>query len=191
MRFESNLGRRCRGGLWVPSRASAPLARLLEGTRMERRLDKNKRRAFRPRPPFRIVEGAGTEPFQCLSPEAVWTLLRLYAKFNGYNRADLSCTFNEVKDTMSGRVFSRALWQLIGFGFIDVRQFGRLERTCSIFSLSDRWRRLCGVEAAVRRGEIGNRLEEIERLKRERWPSARQSEKRQRIAALRKRVFEA
>lgn len=158
---------------------------------MEKPPDKNKRHAYRPRPPFRIAEGVGTEPFQLLSPEAVWTLLRLYAKFNGYNRADLSCTYDEVKDIMSGRVFSRALWQLIGFGFIDVKQFGRLERTCSIYTMSDRWRRLCGVESAARRADIGARLEEIERLKRESWPKDRQSEKRQRIAALRKSIFEA
>ena len=154
------------------------------------REQKNKKHAYRPRPPFHIVEGAGTEPFQELHPEAVWVLHKFHEKFKGYNRANLSCTFREVSNVMSGRVFSRALWELIGFGFLDVKRFGRLERTCSIFALSDRWRRLCGLEAAARRAEIRALLDDIERLKRESWPKNEKVEKRDRIWALRKRIFE-
>ena len=151
---------------------------------------RNKKHAYKPRSPFAIVEGAGTPPFKKLSPEAVWVLLELYRKFNGYNRGDLSLTFNEVSRTMSGRVFSRALWELIGFGFIDVNRPGRLERTCTIFGFSDRWRQLRAPEAEDRRAKIGALLEEIEKLKREKWEEGRKSEKRQRIAALRRAVFE-
>jgi hypothetical protein len=154
------------------------------------REQKNKKHAYRPRPPFHIIEGGGSEPFQQLHPEAVWVLHEFYGKFNGFNRSNLSCTFNEVKNVMSGRVFSRALWKLIGFGFLDIKRFGRLERTCSIFALSDRWRRLCGSEAAARRAEIRALLEDIERLKRESWPKEKRSEKQDRIRVLKKRLFE-
>ena len=155
------------------------------------RESKNKRRGYVPSPPFAIIEGSGTEPFDKLYPPAVWVLHRIYKKFNGLNRANLSCTYDEVKNIMSGRVFSRALWELIGFGFLDVKRFGRLERTCSIFALSDRWRRLCGSEAADRRAKIGVLLGDIERLKRESWPKDKKVEKREQIRALRKRIFEA
>jgi hypothetical protein len=151
---------------------------------------KNKKNAYRPRPPFAIVEGAGTPPFKELSPEAVWALLRLYEKFNGRNRSNLSLTFKEASETLARRVFSRAIWQLIGFGFIDVIRWGRLERICTLFGISDRWRRLCGPEARDRRAKIKAVLKEIEILKREKWPEEAKCEKRQRIAALRKSIFE-
>jgi len=151
---------------------------------------KNKKQAYRPRPPFAIVEGAGTPPFKRLSPEAVWALLELYSKFNGRNRGNLSLTFREASRVISGRVFSRASWQLIGFGFTDVNRFGRLERVCTIFGLSDRWRRLCSPEDEGRLAKIEAALEEVEKLKREKWPEGRKSEKRERITALRKSVFE-
>ena len=152
---------------------------------------RNKKRAYRPRPPFAIVEGAGTPPFKKLDPEAVWVLLQFYAKFTGRNRINLSLTYREARETMSERVFSRAIWQLIGFGFIDVERWGRLERNCTLYGFSDRWRRLCGPEVEDRRTKIGATLEEIERLKREKWEEGRKSEKRQRIIALQKSVFEA
>ena len=56
---------------------------------------------------------------------------------------------------MSNTLFSRAIWELIGFGFIDARRFGRLEKNCSIYGLSNRWRRL---------NEDIKKLDEIERL---------------------------
>jgi len=152
---------------------------------------KNKKGAYRPRPPFAIVEGAGTSPFKELDPEAVWVLLQLYSKFTGRNRSNLSLTYRETRETMSERVFGRAIWQLLGFGFIDVVRWGRLERNCTLYSLSDRWRRLNTPEAAERRAKIGGTLEEIERLKREKWPEGRKSEKRMRIIELQKSVFES
>jgi len=127
-----------------------------------------------------IVEGSGTSPFDRLSPEAVWVLHRLYSKFKGFNRNNLSLTYDEVSQILGGRVYSRSLWQLIGFGFVDVERFGRLERTCTIFALSNRWRKWLDPSS----------LKEIEDLKREKWPEGRKSEKRQRITALRKSLFE-
>jgi len=43
---------------------------------------------------------------------------------------------------MANGTFSKAIWELIGFGFIDVKRFGRLERNNSIYALSDRWKRM-------------------------------------------------
>ena len=69
--------------------------------------DRNRgRRAYRPRPPFRIIEGWGTAPFDRLSPYSEWVLGKLYAKFNGFNRSNLSLTYGEVSAAMSGRVFN-------------------------------------------------------------------------------------
>jgi hypothetical protein len=152
---------------------------------------KNKKGAYRPRPPFAIVEGAGTAPFKKLTPEAVWVLHKFYSKFTGRNRSDLSVTYRETKETISERVFSRAIWQLIGFGFVDVVRWGCLERNCTLYGFSDRWRRLQGPEAEERRAKIGVVLEEIEKLKREKWPAEKKSEKRERIRALQKSVFES
>ena len=157
----------------------------------DRRACKKRQWGHKPRPPFAIVEGAGTPPFNRLSPEAVWVLLKLYAKFKGKNRSDLSLTYRETKDTMSARVRSRATWQLLGYGFIDVVRWGRLERNCTIFALTDRWHRFCAPEAEPQLDKIGAILKEIQILQREKCEVASKSEKRQRIAALRKEVFDA
>jgi hypothetical protein len=137
-----------------------------------------------------IVEGSGTSPFDRLSPEAVWVLHRLYSKFKGFNRNNLSLTYDEVSQILGGRVYSRSLWQLIGFGFVDVERFGRLERTCTIFALSNRWRKWLDPSSQPGLDQIAAILKEIEDLKREKWPEGRKSEKRQRITALRKSLFE-
>jgi hypothetical protein len=154
------------------------------------RESKNKKHAYRPRPPFAIVEGAGTPPFKKLDPEAVWVLLQLYSKFTGRNRSNLSLTYREARETMSERVLNRAIWQLLGYGFIDVVRWGRLERNCTLYGFSDRWRRLNTPEADDRLAKIGAILEDIEKLKREKWPEGRESEKRMRIVELQKSLFE-
>jgi hypothetical protein len=152
---------------------------------------KKRQWGYRPRRPFAIVEGAGTPPFNRLSPEAAWVLLKLYGKFNGKNRSDLSLTYRETKETMCSKVRNRATWQLLGYGFVDVKRWGRLERNCTIFALSDRWRRLCAPEAEPQLDKIEAILKEIQILQREKCEGGNKSEKRQRIAALRKEVFDA
>ena len=152
---------------------------------------KHKQWAYRPKPPFKIVEGAGTPPFKKLNPEAVWVLLSLYGKFNGKNRADLSLTYRESKETMCSKVRGRATWQLLGYGFVDVVRWGRLERNCTIFALSDRWRSLCAPEAEPRLAKIEASLKEIQVLQREKCEQDNKNERQQRIAALRKQVFDA
>lgn len=139
--------------------------------------------AYKPRIPFQSIEGIGTEPWMSLSRNAVYVLNRFYAKFNGYNRTNLSLTYNEVKDKMSGRLFTAALWELMGFGFIDRIREGRLQRECSIFRLSDQWRKLEKNPKIIE--EIGLLLGEVEKLKREKGST----EKRMRINKLRKSIL--
>lgn len=149
---------------------------------------RKKPRAYRPRPPMAIVEGSGTPPFDRLSPTAVWVLHKFYKKFNGFNRNNLSLTYSEASEVMSGRVFGRSLWELIGFGFIDIVRWGRLERICTIFALADRWRQYDEPDNPAledKLNRIQETLNEIEKLKREKWPDERKQEKRERIRALR------
>jgi hypothetical protein len=153
-----------------------------------------KSNAYRPHPPFAIVEGAGTPAFKCLSPTSVWVLLKFYEKFNGLNRNNLSFTYDEASSTISERVYNRSLWELRAFGFLDVVRQGRLERICTIFALSDRWRRFKDPDDAksqARLLQIRETLKEIESLKREKWTDERKSEKRQHMNALRRSLLEA
>lgn len=124
-----------------------------------------RKKAYQPRQPFRTVEGMEGAAWEKLSRNAVFVLMEFYRKFNGYNRYNLSLTYREVKNKISSRLFSRAVWQLIGFGFLDVRRFGRLERNCSIFGLSNRWRELRDDPGKLH--EIEKLLKRIESLKRE------------------------
>ena len=144
----------------------------------------NRRQAYQPKAPFKTVEGTGTEGFQRLSPHSVWVLMRFYEKFTGFNRADLELTYAEVKHVMSSLLFSRSIWQLVGYGFLDVRRFGRLEANCSLYALSDRWRGL--TDDPKRLDRIQSILDEIEQLKRQ--PGS--SEKRMRIRQLRDSLFD-
>jgi hypothetical protein len=144
---------------------------------------KHIRRAYQPQAPFKTVEGIGTEPFNWLAPHSVWVLLRFYKEFNGYNRNNLSLTYGKVKNIMSSLLFSRSIWQLIGFGFIDVKRFGRLERNCSLFSFSNRWRNL--IDDPERCARIQKILDEIESLKRQKGST----KKRMQIQELRNSLF--
>jgi hypothetical protein len=150
---------------------------------------KRETKAYRPRPPFKIIEGVGTAPFKRLDPFAQYVLLRFYEKFNGHNRSDLSLTYGEVSPIMSSTIFSRSIWQLIGFGFLDVRRWGRLERNASLYGLSDRWRRFCEPGSETQLDKIAAQLKEVENLKRQKWPEGKKSEKRERVAALRHSLF--
>lgn len=124
-----------------------------------------RKKAYQPRQPFRTVEGMEGAAWEKLSRNAVFVLMEFYRKFNGYNRYDLSLTYREVKNKISSRPFSRAVWQLIGYGFLDVRRFGWLERNCSVFGLSNRWRELRDNPEKLHK--IEKLLEQIESLKRE------------------------
>jgi len=148
-------------------------------------MSRHERKAYRPRPPFKIIEGLGTPAFERLNPYAQWVLNKFYSRFDGRNRSNLSLSYAEVSPVMSGVIFSRAIWELIGFGFLDVRRWGRLERNASLYGLSDRWRRFCEPGSETRLDKIAAQLQEVENLKRQKWPEGKKSEKRERIAALR------
>ena len=140
--------------------------------------------AYKPKKPYRSVEGIGSMPWKKLSRNAVFVLNKFYEKFNGYNRYDLSLTYDEVKNKISNRPFSNALLELLAFGFIDIKRPGRLERECSIYGLSNRWRRLDEEPKIL--DEIEVSLKGIKNLKRK--PGGQK--KRMRINELRKKVLD-
>ncbi len=125
-----------------------------------------KKKAYQPKQPFQTVEGVGTTAWKKLAMAAVGILMEFYSKFNGFNRYDLSLTYREVKNKMSSLLFTRFLWQLIGFGFLDIRRTGRLMRNCSLFGISNRWRKLC--EEPENLDVIEKLLKQIELIKRQR-----------------------
>lgn len=88
-----------------------------------------------------------------------------------------------MKDKMSNRLFSTALWELMGLGFIDRVREGRLERECSIYRLSNRWRKLENEPKTL--DEVESLLKKVEDLKREKGSV----EKRIRIKELRIRAL--
>lgn len=142
-----------------------------------------RKKAYQPKLPFRTVEGIGSPPWEKLDMGAIGVLMKFYGKFNGYNRYDLSLTYREVKHKLSSLLFTRFIWQLIGFGFLDRRRTGRLMRNCSLYGISNRWRKLC--EEPEKLDKIEKLLNEIEDLKRQ--PGS--SEKRMRIYKLRYKVL--
>ena len=142
-----------------------------------------RKKVYQPKRPFRTVEGVGTPPWEKLDWAAVGVLMKFYDKFNGYNRYNLSLTYREVKNKRSSLLFTRYIWQLIGFGFLDVRMFGRLERYCSLYGLSNRWRSLN--DEPKKLDKIEKLLKEIEQLKRE--PGS--LKKRMKIYELRNKVL--
>jgi hypothetical protein len=139
--------------------------------------------AYKPRVPFKTIEGLGEEPWMRLSRNAVYVLDRLYSQFNGYNRANLSLTYDMIRKKLSGRLFSAALWELMAYGFIDRIRVGGMERKCSIYGLSNRWRRLS--ENPVNLEEIEALLRQVQQAKR--GPSS--AEKRMHIATLKHTIL--
>lgn len=155
-----------------------------ERKKTQRQKQDRKSGAYKPRTPFRTVEGIGTEAWKRLDMGARGLLEEFYNKFNGYNRYDLSIPYREVKHKMASLIFTRWMWQLIGFGFIDIVRQGRLERNCSLYGLSNRWRKLSKIPDAL--DEIGGFLKEIERLKREKGSE----KKRMKIRELRNKILQ-
>jgi len=145
---------------------------------------RHKYNAHQPKRPFKAVEGIGTDVFNRLSRNAVFVLVKLYEKFNGYNRYDLSLPYKEIENKMANVLFSRSIWELIGFGFVDVKRFGRLERNCSLYGLSNRWRKLNDQPEKLE--QIQKLLSEIETLKRQKGDV----KKRMAMFALRKKILE-
>lgn len=91
--------------------------------------------------------------------------MEFYKKFNGFNRYNLSLTYGEVKHKMATLTHTRSIWQLIGFGFIERVRLGRLERNCSLYGLSNRWKKLSKDPRKL--DTIEELLKKVEKLKRE------------------------
>jgi len=142
-----------------------------------------RKKAYQPNQPFRAVEGVATPAWKKLDMGAVGILMEFYSKFNGFNRYDLSLTYREVKNKMSSLLFTRFLWQLIGFGFLDIRRTGRLQRNWSLYGISNRWRDLS--EDPENLEEIEKFLKKVELLKHQRGSQ----KKRMKMWELRKRIL--
>ena len=122
-------------------------------------------KAYKPKPPFRSVEGIGSLAWDRLSPFAVFTLMEFYRKFDGFNRSNLTLSYKEVQPKIANGTFSKAIWELIGFGFIDVQRFGRLERNNSIYGLSNRWERVSqDPEKVIRIKKLLVRAEKVKHI---------------------------
>jgi hypothetical protein len=128
------------------------------------RANNRQKNAYRPRPPFRSVEGIKSLAWDKLSPHAVWVLMEFYRKFDGYNRSNLTLSYSEVKIKMANGTFNKSIWELIGYGFIDVIRFGRLERNNSLYALTNRWKSLN--EDSRRIKKVEKLLSHLERVKR-------------------------
>lgn len=123
--------------------------------------------AYQPRSPFASVEGICSLGWDRLSPYAVWVLIEFYRKFNGYNRSNLCVTYAEVKGRIANGTYNKAIWELIGYGFLDVKRTGRLERNASVYAISDRWR---GLQSEAQVEEIGALLRSADQATRMRTP---------------------
>ena len=126
----------------------------------------NSKKAYKPKRPYRSVEGIESPAWDRLSPVAVWMLMEFYRKFNGYNRSNLWLPYAETNDKISNGTFSKYIWELIGYGFIDVARWGTLERNNTIYALSDRWRKIGGSEKKMNKIErLLSHLNKVKRIK--------------------------
>jgi len=103
---------------------------------------KQRKKAYKPKPPYISVEGIKSKAYERLSPNAVWVLCEIYRKFNGYNRQNISLTGKDVKGKISTATHSKAIWELVAYGFIDIKQRGSLNKKCSLYGISGRWKTL-------------------------------------------------
>jgi len=144
-------------------------------------------KAYKPKPPFRSVEGVESSSWDRLSPYGVYVLMEFYRKFNGYNRSNLTLSYKEVQKKMANGTFSKAIWELIGFGFIDVKRFGRLERNNSIYALSDRWKNVS--QNSKRLDKIEKLLSRVEKVKHINTPSHLDGDEKSKFRIRRRRLL--
>jgi hypothetical protein len=86
-------------------------------------------------------EIAQSKSFQELTVHAKWLYVEFLLRYNGKNKYNISFTQKEAEKIMSTKAFKKARNQLIERGFIDLIRRGGLWKQCSIFALSDRWRK--------------------------------------------------
>ena len=80
-----------------------------------------------------------SKAWKALSCKAVWVYIEMKKKFRGHNENNLSLTYKEVRYKMSSATFSKAIKELVKYGFIDIIRLGGLFKTCTIYGLSSRW----------------------------------------------------
>jgi len=121
-----------------------------------------------PRPPFKCVEGIGSQAMRKLTRSDVFVLMMLYERFNGSNRNNLELPFWLIKERISHSTFFRSIQRLCAYGFIHVVKAGRIGegRRCSIYGLSDLWRKFERKPAELE--NIEATLQKIEVLKKSR-----------------------
>lgn len=118
-----------------------------------------------PRPPFKCVEGIGSKAMDKLTGSDLLVLKEFYKKFNGHNRNNLELPFWEVKERISNKTFFRSIQRLTAYGFIRVVRAGKIGpgRRCSVYGLSDLWRKFERKPAELERIEVA--LQKIDGLK--------------------------
>ena len=137
-----------------------------------------------------------------------WKRLSCYAescycairkKFNGKNWNNLSLTYAEMSHKMSSATFSKAMLELVAYGFLRIIRWGRLYGKCSIYALYDKWNDISHSPQKLTRIEtILHRLEKIKRIptgegqrnQRKIKNKKKDEQKRQLLRLLRYRLFE-
>jgi len=105
-----------------------------------------------------------SEAWKQLSPYAEACYLATKKKYNGKNWNNLSLTYSEMKHKMSNATFSKAMTELVAYGFLKVIRWGRLYGKCSIYALYNKWNDLSHVPERLSR--IETTLERLEKIKR-------------------------
>jgi len=121
--------------------------------------------SYKPKLPFRSVEGTESPAYKRLSRDAVWVLMEFYRKFDGFNRHCLVLTYKEISDRISSGTFSKAIWELRAFGFMDTIRPGRLERNVSIYAFSNRWKKIKDPKRLDRIEHLLSCAKKVEKIK--------------------------
>lgn len=140
-----------------------------------------------------------SEAWQRLSCYAESCYCAIKKKYNGKNWNNLSLTYKEMKHKMSNTTFSKAMLELVAYGFLKVVRWGYLYGKCSIYALYNKWNDISHVPERLNRIEITlHRLEKIKRIptgkgqrnQRKIINKKKDTQKRQLLRLLRLRLFE-
>lgn len=146
--------------------------------------------------PHRMMD---SEAWKKLSPYAEACYLAIKKKYNGKNWNNLSLTYSEMKHKMSSATLSKAMTELVAFGFLKVVRWGRLYGKCSIYALYNKWNDISHVPEKLNRiNTTIDRLEKIKRIptgkgqrnQRKILDKRKDAQKRRILRLLRRRLFE-
>jgi hypothetical protein len=74
-----------------------------------------------------------------LSSYAIQAYLLIKIKYRGENENDISLTYKEGIEHMTKRRFTKAIDELIEYGFIVMVKHRQNTRECNLYGLSDMW----------------------------------------------------